>query len=500
MAGRPGGGWLRVSSMAQDEQLQRAGILRRAEADGVEIVKWYTLHGDSAWKGEQDDEMLVALDDASQRRIRVLYFYHTNRLERRGIEETFRLKRQFDEREAKLVSVTQPYLDTPGITAEVMLAMDAAIAKQESDIKSDRQLLLTIPEIRKNSAWYGKIPWGFEAAGPKFSKRLEPTELGREYIPLIFERVIRRDSLAVICKWLDSLRIRFRTDRDTGLAVQAPWWPAMLMRLIRNPVYMGFCIFCEGTTSAWLHQCEALVDPRTFRLANEALTDRGAKRRGPRGNPKTRAMLKGAIRCSDPRCDATGAPDSPMYKNLELLTHRRDGPKAWFYRCAGRGTQRKGCGHNVRAELVDDTVNRIIAATWATPVMMPTLVKGYDPRTQLEAVTIELRQLPARGLPRTEEQAERERLWALEDELINAEEQEDDWVSTPTGEVWADLYADVPDCDRGAWLTRHGFTVEVTRECVTVVQRSADGSQVTWTEPLPSAGRQEETTRATASR
>lgn len=480
MAGKPSGALIRVSTKSQDAKLQRASILKQAATDGAEIVKWYTLDGKSAYKGEQEKELAEALNDIKTGLIRALYCFNTDRVDRRGIRYTLQYRYEIMQTGALLVSTTQPYCieDTP--EAEEMIAGDASRARKESQIKSERQLLLTIPEIHENLGWYGSIPWGFATEGDEKSKRLVPTELGRLYIPSIFQRVIDGESLASICKWLDGLHIRTRKGKEV------PWWPPMLMGMIRNPVYAGWCEI-RAADLTWIHEwsnanCEPIVDSATQRLAIESLAK--PKHRGPSGDPTKRAMLKGVITCGNPECDATGALESPMYKIMALLTARKDGPKAPFYRCYGRGANRRGCSNLVPADQVDATVNTIIAHTWHKPVMLPTLVKGTDNKAELEKVSIELRQLPSRGLSRNDEQTERERLWAIEDELAHRADTDDQWVMTPTGEIWADLYEAEPPSERGGWLRRHGFRVYAAKDAVTVSQRLADGTEVTWTEPL----------------
>jgi hypothetical protein len=79
----------------------------------------------------------------------------------------------------------------------------------------------------------------------------------------------------------------------------------------------------------WEHSCEALIDARRFRLANEALL--GREKRGPRGEPQTRAMLKGAIKCPD--CEGSSHEQAHVQgieqarrRDLHLLSvHRQHG-------------------------------------------------------------------------------------------------------------------------------------------------------------------------------
>jgi DNA invertase Pin-like site-specific DNA recombinase len=447
------GALIRVSSGAQDAKLQRASILAQVKADGREVTKWYELDGVSAFHGEQEQALADALADTQSGEIRALYLFNTDRADRRGIFYTLQFRHEIMRAGGVLISATQPYCkdDTP--EAEQLLAADAGRARSESATKQMRQNLLVIPEIRGNGAFFGKPPFGYRITGDKFTKRLEPTDVGRQYIPEIYERIIRGDSLAVVAWWLDSRKIKFRPD-----GTLAPWWPAMISRLVRNPVYVGHCQTDDGL---WVHETESLVDPTTFRLANEALGNRKRKQRGPRGRPENRAMLKGALRC--PACGST------MTKNVSINTRtRHGGPSKPYYRCRGTGPAQQGCGVNTGMEAADAAVDAIMAADFNVPVMLRVLVKGRDYAAELDQVALELRQLAARGLSRADERAERERLWAEEDRLGALTPEDDRWELVPTGEFYAEVYAKTPRHDRGAWLARHGFTVTADKTLVTV--------------------------------
>src|SRR6266516_6334976 len=109
-------------------------------------------------------------------------------------------------------------------------------------------------------------------------RRLAATDLGREYIPQIYDRVIAGKSLADICGWLDSLHLWQKRDPQTGELADVPWWPTRLADLIRSPVYRGqYCMTRAERdpvtgkvvwSEKWEHSCEALIDARRFRLAN----------------------------------------------------------------------------------------------------------------------------------------------------------------------------------------------------------------------------------------
>jgi hypothetical protein len=76
--------------------------------------------------------------------------------------------------------------------------------------------------LRRENKFVGRIPWGYVTEGPKYDRRLAATDLGREYIPRIYDMVIAGHSLADICEWLDSLHLRQKRDPQTGELADVP--------------------------------------------------------------------------------------------------------------------------------------------------------------------------------------------------------------------------------------------------------------------------------------
>jgi DNA invertase Pin-like site-specific DNA recombinase len=497
------GAWIRVSTGGQDEANQVPDIERYCADRYYQIRTRYVLHDKSASKGEQQAELDRMLADMRSGHIQVLVAWHSWRLERRGPAETFGLLKAAGDAGGRIESVQESWFGKAGdASSDIMTAVHAVMGEQYSkNVVAGTQLAYT--RIDGNGAFRWKVPFGYAAKGPKYNKHLVPTEIGREFVPQIFDRIIDGDSLSAVCAWLDSLKVRLyphdvyhpddKDKPDTGKRVihregdPMPWWPATVMALIRNPVYIGHYAKDDGTGQdrTWIHECEPVVDATIFRLANEALSDRARRQRGPRGRPENRAMLKSAIRC--PVCGV------PMHKNASPNTRTSGGGVSKpYYRCRAQGPPadlRGGCGNNVSMALVDETVNKIMAVTWRRPVMLATLIRGTDYQPELDAIAGELRQLPQRGLDRRAEQAERERLWAEEDRIRALPVTDDRWAEVATGELYSELYEAQPVSERGAWLHRHGFTVYADKAEVTLTRRSPDGTEVTWTEPLPSPAR-----------
>jgi hypothetical protein len=262
----------------------------------------------------------------------------------------------------------------------------------------------------------------------------------------VFARVIAGESLATIAAWLGE-----QTGRE--------WWPRTIGGMIRNPVYRGTQQNAAGQV---IHRVdEPLIDASTFKRANDALDTR--PKRGP-SNPQTRAMLSGALFC--PRCA-----DSPMYR----VVSGRGASRTAYYRCTGRGANRRSCGNMVRVELADAAVDRIIARYFDTPVMAHVIVPGNEAElaARLDEVQFEIRQLAAEDLGDDEFDRRLAGLRAERDRIKAIPVRPDRVELTGTGERYSQLWEATPAAARGPWLARHGFRVCASRTGVTVEQGQA---------------------------
>lgn len=239
----------------------------------------------------------------------------------------------------------------------------------------------------------GKPPWGLSSAGPKYDRRIVLTADGKRYIPGVFEHIAAGDTLPAVAKLLSE---------QTGRT----WHPRTVASLIRNRAYAGEYLMGGGK---YVHTCPALVDGDLWRRANTNLNARPSPRRGQRNDltGAGAALLSGLVYCGNPACDATGK-DSPMYKVGP--------PERLVYRCWGRGAQRRGCGASVPLAGADALMNKIMSGL-LRPVLRPEFHPATGHQVELDDVAAKLEDLPRRKLPRAEEQAERERLWARQDEL-----------------------------------------------------------------------------------
>jgi DNA invertase Pin-like site-specific DNA recombinase len=368
--------------------------------------------------------------------------YKNDRLSRGCWSDEARIRQWAEEHRKVLVIVDGPQWPPRNDGDEWAWEAMAKMARKEWEAIRERSMRAQA-ELLERGKFVGRPPFGYVSVGEKYHHTIEPTGEGRRLIPEVFRRCIRGDSLADIAAWLAG-------PEQTG----RPWWPRTVGTLIRNPTYMGRRCAQDPATKQYgktLHRCEPLVDARTFRLAGKALDDR--PKRG-HIDPGRRAMLAGVLRC--PRCA-----DSPMYR---LNTG--------YYRCAGRGAARKGCGNMVRAEAADATVNAIMAADFDTPVMRHTVIpgNGADLAARLDDIRFDMRQLATADLDDAEHDDRLAALRAERDRVKAAEVVPDRVELAATGEHYAELWERTPVPERGPWLARHGFTVTAAKDGVTVRQ------------------------------
>jgi DNA invertase Pin-like site-specific DNA recombinase len=429
------GRWLRVSTGGQDEDNQVPDVNRWIEARDYEVRAEYILHGRSASKGEQQATLDQMLADMRAGLITVLVVWRDDRIERRGVMHMIPLINAVKEAGGRIEFVTQPHLnDLSTMAGRISLAVMAEIAHAETETKKERSRMAR-DRIKAEGGFTGRAPWGYQITGPKYAKTIVPAEQGRRLVPEVYARVIGGQSLATIGKWLEA---------ETGRA----WWPRTIGTMIRNPVYRGAQHDAGGRV---IFRCEPLVDAATWKRAGKALDER--PKRG-HVDPANRAMLSGALWCPNPDCT-----DSPMYRLA-----------AGYYRCTGRGANRKGCGNMVRVQVVDATVDQIIERYFGTPVMQHTVIPGNEAQlaARLEEIRFEMRQLDPGDLGDADYDRRMAELREQRDEVRAAEVIPERVELAPTGELYSGLWARTPVAERGPWLARHGFRVTASKSEVTV--------------------------------
>ena len=130
--------WTRVSTDRQHEDNQVPDLERVCQHRGWEITRRYEIADASAYKGEHRRALQRMLDDAHRGEFSVLVVWAVDRLCRQGIEELLRLIRELGERNVSLVSHQEPWLNGTDATTELLAAVAAWVATQESIRRSER--------------------------------------------------------------------------------------------------------------------------------------------------------------------------------------------------------------------------------------------------------------------------------------------------------------------------------------------------------------------------
>ena len=128
----------RVSTDRPHEDNQIPDLERLWEHRGWEITRRYEIADASAYKGEHRHALQRMLDDAHRGEFSVLVIWAVDRLCRQGIEELLRLIRELRERNVSLVSDQEPWLNGSDATTELLAAVAAWVATQESVRRSER--------------------------------------------------------------------------------------------------------------------------------------------------------------------------------------------------------------------------------------------------------------------------------------------------------------------------------------------------------------------------
>lgn len=469
------GRWLRVSTAGQDEANQEPDINGWIADHGYEhnpATMTYQLHGKSASKGKQDKALGRVIEDMRRGHISVLVVWQSSRIEQRGAYSVFDLARRVKEAGGRIEYVQDAYLNETNDMSDVMLALAATKDKQKSQDIS-KQVKAAHDRIRKNHALLGRCPWGYTSEGDEYNRQMVATAAGEKYVPEVYQRVADGQTLVEVAAWL------------TGETVKT-WHPRTVAAMIRNPTYRGehremvYETYQDAKTGApkvratgygnTICKCPPLVSDKLWNRANANLDARPSGRRGQRNDldPAGAAVLSGIAACGNPACTATGEGDSPMYRYGKS------------YRCSGTGPKRRGCGCTVPVPDADALLDRFIGGM-LRPVLRPVFHPAEGHQVEIDDVLQALRDLPAQGLPRADEQAERERLWAEQDRLqaMPGKPARTDWVpvlddnGTPLtyGAKW--LASD--QAARRTWLRDDaGFAISLGRPDMDVADMDDD--------------------------
>jgi DNA invertase Pin-like site-specific DNA recombinase len=427
--------WQRVSTGGQDEASQLPDLVRWCQSHDYEQAKSYVLHGKSASKGKHQAALDEVIRDMQDGVITVLVVWQSSRIERRGAYSVFDLARRVRETGGRIEYVKDAYLNDTNEMSDVMLALAATKDRQKS---RDISLQVTAKQaaLREIGSAVGRAPWGYEIVKRDGIKIFAPTSDGRKCIPVIFRMLIDGSSLRDVAVWLDSQPVGHEQWNEYSLG----------NHLVKNPTYYG------APRNAGV--AEGLVTYSVWQQANAALASRNRPGRSTVANDK--ALL--APVCGNPDCDATGTKPSPMYR---VYTGKNQNRVPW-YRCTGRGPQRKGCGFMRRCDELDATVLELMLADDGTEHYERVFIPGDDRSDEIGR----LRE-SAMSAYRKGDKAQFLELDAQADELASLPLVAPRWENKPTGRTEA-LYFALLDTDARRQELARRWAVVASRDTLTI--------------------------------
>jgi DNA invertase Pin-like site-specific DNA recombinase len=459
MTGELAGRWLRVSTGAQDETTQLPDVDAWCTSHGYQVTRDYVLHGKSAFKGKQDEELERMLADMRAGVITVLVVWKADRIERRGAYNAFDLARRVREAGGRIEYVTDSFLNDANEMSDVMLALVATKSRIESKDKSDR-ILNKHRALREAGSLVGRTSWPFRVVKLDDGRKVPaPDPEAAAWCRRAVARYVDEDvSLREIGTWLDWNNVATHTG--------CPWSPVSLSQVFRNPALIGRRVDGSGRT---ILKHEGIIDRETWTKLQAKLDGR-AHRRGLA--PSNTLMLTGVARC--PKCDG------PMYKAVSS-TRRQDGTsnKIVYYRCHGNDRAPSKCKNMIRADKLDEFVSDFMASSGGY-VVREVIRPGSDRADDLAELERDLRELDFDAPDFAQQQAallaERARLKALPPEPARITET---LTALTVGSLWSQLDSE----GRRAYLLATGVQVYAHKSGMWVTGDETRAGAFGWAPP-----------------
>ena len=186
---RPGGAYIRYSSIMQSESFSLDAQLRqikaRAKRDGIVIVKVYSDEARSAYSKKYRPGIVEMLDDAKLGLFDVLYCHKIDRLARK-LEWSIEIAKKLTDNTVALKAVEQNFdLETP--EGKLMFHLLASLGEFYSDNLS-KETQKGKKERVMQGYHNGQVPWGYTSELVDGRRLAIPIEKLKAIIQEVFER------------------------------------------------------------------------------------------------------------------------------------------------------------------------------------------------------------------------------------------------------------------------------------------------------------------------
>lgn len=129
--------YIRVSTDEQVQQNQLPSIKLFAERRNLEICRIYSETA-SAWKAGHQKELAKLIQDARSGEFQSLIIWSLDRLTREGPSKILMIYKKLEDLGVSVISVQEPWTETPSEVKPLLLAVFGWVAEQESKRRSER--------------------------------------------------------------------------------------------------------------------------------------------------------------------------------------------------------------------------------------------------------------------------------------------------------------------------------------------------------------------------
>ncbi|MFC7966856.1 recombinase family protein [Streptomyces cinereoruber] len=263
--------YIRQSKQREDDsrsspQAQRTKCEALITAKGWDIAGNFSDVGKSGWDPSTArpafEEMMQAVRAGA---VDAMVVFSLSRLTRQGALDAMLINDELKKYGVLLVSVEEPYLDTSTPMGVAIFGMIAALAQQESDIKS-AYVSATKETLRTaGSHVSGIAPFGFESTRERRGEltvvKLVPHPTEAEVVRKMIREIHDGTTANALARWLNEEKVptkseglgekgtkRLAARRANGHSpsTRAAWTGSTVIRVLRDPRLAGFAAVWEG--------------------------------------------------------------------------------------------------------------------------------------------------------------------------------------------------------------------------------------------------------------
>lgn len=156
--------YLRVSTSEQDATNQLPALETMARGRGLEVVKVYS-EAETAWRSGHQAELARLIEDARQGKFQVVLVWALDRLSREGPAAMLEMVSRFKGYGVRVISNQEGWTEAPGAMGELLYAITAWVASEESKRRSERTRA-GLARARANGKCLGR-PFGSKDKGKR---------------------------------------------------------------------------------------------------------------------------------------------------------------------------------------------------------------------------------------------------------------------------------------------------------------------------------------------